>query len=498
VAQYRLSVQTIQRALGRSSVAAAAYRATERLQDERLAMEFDFSKKERAEHTEIMLPQGAPAAFADRETLWNAAEACERRKDAVPAQEILLSLPHELNLDQRRELVRDFVREHVTAKGMIADVAMHRPGKDGDQRNFHAHILITTRHVDRSGFGQKNRDWHHSSFVARLRSAWAETQNVHLRRHLGPNAPQVSHLSLAEQGIDRVPTVRMGPTASALERKHIASERGEQNREVKAKNRKVREVHVELEATIDRIAKKEPELLVGVPQLVEDARELRDGMVAERDGWKAEKDALAAPKIPSVKQVERELTADAAGARERAKVRLDATEDRVKKTRSKRLELVQWVRNPARMIWAKHAELNAISRARSEYRRADAQWRVRQAWVRSPGGQTYIAARRQPALDHAATVHRQGRTLERKIKRMDRRITSATRAYNELRVAEELGVTWLKVPNNSPDATRFIRGVTGPTREALAQFPEQAKQLAVDRLNRGQGRAVTRALGLSR
>ena len=494
MASFLCQVQTIQRSLGRSAVAAAAYRATTHLQDHRLAMEFDFSKKDRAEHTEVMLPEGAPAAYADRETLWNAAEASERRKDAVPAQEILLALPHELDVEKRRQLVRDFVQEHVVAKGMIADIAMHRPGKEGDQRNFHAHVLVTTRHVDGAGFGKKNREWNHASFVPRLRSAWSETQNAHLKRHLGPDAPQVSHLSLADRGIDRAPTVHLGPTASAMERKNLASERGEQNREVKAKNRKVREVHVELEETVERIAKQEPEVLVAVPLLVKGARELRDEMVAERDGWKAERDALSPPKIPSVKAVERELTADAAGARARAKLRFEATEERVRKTRSRRLELVRWVRNPARMIWAKHAELNALARARSEYRRADAEWRVRQAWVRSPAGQTYIAARRQPALDRCADMQRQGRTLERKIKRADRRIASATRAYNELRVVEELGVARLKVPTNSPDATRFIRGVTGPTREALAKFPEQARQLAVERLNRGQGRAVSRAL----
>ncbi|PMY30973.1 MobA/MobL family protein, partial [Pseudomonas sp. FW306-2-2C-D06C] len=79
--------------------------------------------------------------------LWNAAEAAELRKDGVPARELLVALPHELDFEQRRELVRAFVDEHLVAKGMIADVAMHKPGKEGDQRNFHAHILVTTRRV---------------------------------------------------------------------------------------------------------------------------------------------------------------------------------------------------------------------------------------------------------------------------------------------------------------------------------------------------------------
>jgi hypothetical protein len=81
------------------------------------------------------------------------------------------------------------------AKGMIADVAMHRPGKEGDQRNFHAHVLVTTRSVGPAGFGRKPPEWWSPQAVRRWRAAWAETQNQHLRRHLGPDAPQVSHLS---------------------------------------------------------------------------------------------------------------------------------------------------------------------------------------------------------------------------------------------------------------------------------------------------------------
>ena len=159
MAQYRLAVQTIQRAAGRSAVAAAAYRSGARLVDDRLAMEFDFAAKEDIEFAAIMAPANTPAGYQDRQTLWNAAEAAERRKDAVPARELLLSLPHELDFQQRRELVRDFVSEHVVARGMIADVAMHRPGKQGDQRNFHAHILVTTRAAGPEGFGRKPPEW---------------------------------------------------------------------------------------------------------------------------------------------------------------------------------------------------------------------------------------------------------------------------------------------------------------------------------------------------
>lgn len=494
MASFVCQVQTIQRSLGRSSVAAAAYRSAELLRDERLAMEFDFRGKDGVEHAEILAPATAPVSYTDRETLWNAAEGAERRKDAVPAQEILLALPHELDLQQRRELVRAFVAEHVTRRGMIADIAMHRPGKEGDQRNFHAHILVTTREVSPEGFGKKNRDWHHSQFVSELRAEWAQIQNEHLRRHLGRDAPQVSHLSLAEQGIDRAPTVHLGPEATALERKNRASERGEQNRDVKAHNKKLRELHVQLEETTERVAARAPEVSVPIATLAEDARKLRDQMRAERDGWRADREALTAPAPVSAREIGREITAGAAAERWRAKLRLEATEKRVKDTRSKRLQLVAWIRNPARMIWAKHAELNALAKARKDFQQADAALRVRQAWLRSEKGRAYVAARRQPALDKAGEVRRTQRTLERKIKRMDRRIQAASRTYDELRLAQELGVKSLNVPASSPDATRFLRAVSTPARRALAQYPERARQMALQRLNRGRGRGPVRSI----
>jgi hypothetical protein len=217
-------------------------------------------------------------------------------------------------------------------------------------------------------------------------------------------------------------------------------------------------------------------------------------MVAQRDAWTRDRGALTTPKVLTERQVERELTAEAAAALKAARGRLQRTEQRVKATREKRLRLVQWVRNPARMIWAKHAELNALARARADVRRHEAALQVRRAWAHSEAGQAFIAARRQPSVAVAAETARQRRTLERKIKRMDKRITSATRTYNDLRVAHELGQASLKVPRTSPDATRFVRDVGAPARAAIQAYPAQARQLAVERLNRGQGRSIGRNL----
>jgi hypothetical protein len=343
-----------------------------------------------------------------------------------------------------------------------------------------------------AGFQRKDRAWRTPEQVREWRAGWARIQNEHLRRHLGPDAPQVSHLSLAERGVDRAPTVHLGPSATALERKNIASERGEQNRDVRARNTKAREIRVDYQETADRIAAAAPMIAVPLPKLVAEAGKVRDRMVAEREAWAAERAALAAPKIATALQIERELTADAARDRALAKARLARTEDRVKTIRSKRLQLVQWVQNPARMIWAKHAELNAIARMRAELRRAELGLQVRQQWAHSPQGQAFVAARRQPDLEQAADVARQRRTLERKIKRADKRIATATRTFNDLRVAQELGQRALSVPTKSPDETRFIRDVGRPAREALQRFPIPARQQAVERLNQTLGRTIGR------
>ena len=487
MAQYRLEVQTIQRSAGRSAVAAAAYRSGDRLIDERLAMEFDFGAKGDIEFAAIMAPADAPAAFGDRQTLWNAAEDAEKRKDAVPARELLVSLPHELDFAQRRALVEAFVSEQLVARGMVADVAMHRPGKEGDERNFHAHILVTTRSVGPAGFGKKPAEWWSPKAVREWRSAWAEIQNEHLRRHLGPDAPQVSHLSLSEQGSDREPGVHLGPTASALERKDIASERGQQNRDTNAHNAKRKELRTDFQAAADRLVREAPVIAVPVAKLTTEAEQMRSRMVAERE-------ALTLPKIDSVRTLERELLQPARTGLASAKLRLRQTEQRVSQVRQRRLALVQWIRNPARMIWAKHAELNAIARARAAMKQAEVAVQVRAAWIASPAGQAYVASRRGPQLERAGDTARQRRTLERKIKRIDKRIEGATRAYNDLRVAQALGQKELQVPSRLPDETRFIREVGGPARAALMRYPAQARALAVERVNRTMGQTIGRGI----
>src|SRR3546814_12275651 len=105
-----------------------------------------------------MLPTDAPEWAADRERLWNAAELAETRKNATVAREYEIALPVELSADERRELALGLVREISERHGVAVDVSIHAPGREGDQRNHHAHLLTTTRRLGPEGLGEKPRE----------------------------------------------------------------------------------------------------------------------------------------------------------------------------------------------------------------------------------------------------------------------------------------------------------------------------------------------------
>lgn len=228
MADYRLSAQVISRAKGQSSIAAAAYRAAVRLDDPRTGATHDFTRKSGVVFADIIAPDDAPEWMRDRAKLWQAVETAERRKDAQLAREVQLSLPHELTPDQRQALLVGFVREQFVSHGMIADVALHSPGREGDDRNHHAHVMLTMRSLTGDGFGNKVRDWNDPATLARWREAWALHQNRELERY--GHAARVDHRSFADQGVDREPSQHLGPTAADMERNGKPSRIGDENR----------------------------------------------------------------------------------------------------------------------------------------------------------------------------------------------------------------------------------------------------------------------------
>tara|TARA_R110000787_G_scaffold274905_2_gene383034 strand:+ start:12911 stop:14392 length:1482 start_codon:yes stop_codon:yes gene_type:complete len=478
VAQYRFSAQVIKRSDGRSAVAAAAYRAGERLSDERLEMPFDYRARGGVEHTEIMLPEGAPEAFADRSALWNAVEAAEGRSDARVAREVQVSLPHELSAEQRQELVREFVQSAFVDKGMIADVAIHTPDPHGDQRNHHAHIMLTTRTVDEAGFGNKERAWDKREQLAEWREQWAEVQNRHLAKALGPDAPKVSHKSLEDQGLEREATIHLGPTASAIERNGERSERGEINRAVKASNAERAELAKSITSMDDKLAKMLPQRETGIDGIKKELADYDSSLRRQIAGWKAEQKAIPVPPLVKPSDVRREVISDARARLRDAQRDLERTKARTKATAAKRTTLASFLRNPQRAIWAKIVEVHAMDRARRELARARAGVKVREDWLRSEQGRSHILGRVDQATKAAQPAKQQNRNLDRKIRRIEKRLVTVERVRERVEIAEQLGLKSVSRPINARDATQVLRRVDAATQNTLSRVSAQQIQQA--------------------
>ena len=156
IAIFHATTKPLGRSTGRSSVAAAAYRAGVKLEDRRTAMVFDFTRRSGVVAAAIIAPADAGQFASDRAALWNAAEQAEKRKDSRTAREWVLALPDELDAEQRAKLARAFAGELVNRYGVAADVAIHAPSRGGDERNHHAHILCTTRVIAGETLGEKS------------------------------------------------------------------------------------------------------------------------------------------------------------------------------------------------------------------------------------------------------------------------------------------------------------------------------------------------------
>ena len=234
MAIYHFSVQVIGRAAGRSAVAAAAYRSASRLRDDRLDRDHDFSNKPGVVHSEVMLPENAPEEWRDRERLWNDVEAFEKRKDAQLCREVEFAIPREMTQAQGVELARDFVAREFVDQGMIADLNVHWDmGADGMPKP-HAHVMLTMRSVDESGFGQKVRDWNRTEMIERWRERWADHVNERLAE-LDIDA-RIDHRSLEAQGIALEPQTKIGAPAQRIEAAGIEADRAQDHRRIAREN----------------------------------------------------------------------------------------------------------------------------------------------------------------------------------------------------------------------------------------------------------------------
>lgn len=226
MAIYHFSMKTVSRSEGRSAVAVAAYRSGQKLEDHYYGLVHDYTKKSGVELAQIFTPDDCAPNLKNRQDLWNEAEKAEKRRNSTVAREFEIAFPRELNQAQRTAMLIELCEEIVKRHGVVVDACIHAPHPKGgtDNRNFHAHVLMTTRKATPKGLGAKTRelDDRKSGEVKWWRAKFAELTNFHLAK--AGYEVRVDHRSYKDQGIDREATVHEGPATTALRRKGLKNE----------------------------------------------------------------------------------------------------------------------------------------------------------------------------------------------------------------------------------------------------------------------------------
>ena len=251
MAIYHLSTKPVSRSSGRSATASAAYRAGVDITDERTGIDHQYSKRNGVVDTEIVTPNKIEI---ERSELWNMAEASETRKNSRTAREIVVNLPYELDQKTRSDAVKEFAAHLSDKYGVAVDVAIHKPDRHGNNRNHHAHLLLTTRKLERLESGRialtsksqlelSNTQLKDLGLpraqdeLKDIRKTWADITNNYLERD--GIAARIDHRSHADRGLIQLPTKKLGWEASALEREGVKTEIGDYNRQVKADNERI-------------------------------------------------------------------------------------------------------------------------------------------------------------------------------------------------------------------------------------------------------------------
>jgi len=255
---YHLSVKAISRSDGRSAVACAAYRSGEKLTCDFYEKEQDYTKKTGVEFTNIYAPENTNPNLLDRQTLWNTVEKVERRKDALLAREFEIAFPHELNAEQRKQLLDELCQKLVEKYGVVVDAAIHAPHTESgsDARNYHAHIMFTTRAINENGefAAKKYRDFSRDNSTQEVcdwRADFADLCNKHLEQ--AGFDERVDHRSYADQNKDYLePTVHEGPAVTAMRRRGIDTEISLNNDEIKLRNADAIERHEQIIRGLDQ------------------------------------------------------------------------------------------------------------------------------------------------------------------------------------------------------------------------------------------------------
>ena len=287
LALFHLNVTQIKRSKGQSAIAAAAYRAGEKLYSEYYGETSDYTNKGGVICSEILLPDHAPREYADRQTLWNAVEKAERGKNAQLAYSFDIALQNEFSLDENIALARQFLLEHFVSRGMVVDFAIHVPDTEpGGISNPHFHVMAPIRPIEANRkWGMKQRrvyeldeegnrrldadgnyifnavpttDWGSPETLEYWREQWAAMCNAKFEEK---NLPcRIDHRSYERQGVDVLPTIHEGPSVRQMEAKGIRTDKGEFNRWIKATNGLIQSVRKKIAVLLDWLKETKEEL----------------------------------------------------------------------------------------------------------------------------------------------------------------------------------------------------------------------------------------------
>lgn len=264
---FHFNISMISRGKSKSAVASAAYISCEKIKNEWDGVTHDYHNKKGLLHSEIFLLENIPKEFQNRSFLWNSVELNEKASNAQLARNFIIALPKELSFEENKKLITEFIQENFVSKGMIADLAIHDESNEGNN-NIHAHIMTTLRPINEKGQWQakskkeyilddegnkilnkngkpKTRkveltDWNNKGNAEKWRESFAEICNIYLERN--NLEKRVDHRSFERQGIEEIPTIHLGASASALERKGIETDKGNINREIKKHNSLVKAI----------------------------------------------------------------------------------------------------------------------------------------------------------------------------------------------------------------------------------------------------------------
>lgn len=261
MAIYHCTTKPISRSSGRSATASCAYRSGEKIVDRQTGEIHNYTKKQGVIHTEIIPPKNVKVDEIEREDLWNLAEQAEKRKDARVAREFVIAIPHEISRERQIEVAKEFSKYLSDRYEVVADLAVHEPSKEGNDKNVHAHIMITTRKIavdkeskaisltaksalelsnsKRKSLGLKTTQ----DDIKEIREAWAEIANRALKRE--GVKERIDHRSYEDQGQEQIPTKHEGVVVTEMRRKgHIVGV-AQLNEEIKEENRFIRSIKIE-------------------------------------------------------------------------------------------------------------------------------------------------------------------------------------------------------------------------------------------------------------